>query len=316
MNIENENTLRKALADGINLFLGAGFSVLARDGKGASLPVGGQLADELRGAFSLTGTGGLMLPQLCAVLEAEQGAQLRAYFQERYTVGAYDPRYGALSNINVRKIFTTNIDDLILKIYATLDTHYVNDVTHRGATFGDRTAIDYVPLHGSVAHADGQFLFSTTDLATAFSEDPDKWHLLTGQLQALPTLFWGYSLSDPGTQEAISFFTSKGRSHREKWMCLRTADEGAARFFKALGFYIIVGDTGEMLDYLANFRRPSSVGPAMATTPTARLFPEYAIPPAGTVPVRPVSEFYLARHRHGTTSSPTPSTRLATTARS
>lgn len=293
MNIENQNTLRKALADGINLFLGAGFSVLARDVTGAELPVGGQLAAELSRAFQLSGTEGLSLPQLCTILESEQLARLREYLRRRYTVESFDRRYAALSNINVGTIFTTNIDDLIHKIYAKVDSHYINDVTSRGAAFGDRTAIDYVPLHGSVAHAEDKFTFSITDLATAFSSDPDKWHLLTGRLQSFPTLFWGYSLADAGALQAISSSASKGRPHHDKWMCMRTPDEATTRYFKALGFHIIIADTGEMLNYLATL--PGSVPTRLANIamPTGSLFPEYAVPPAGTVPVRPLQDFYL-----------------------
>jgi tetratricopeptide (TPR) repeat protein len=292
MNIENQHTLQKALAEGINLFLGAGFSVLAKDAAGTALPVGGQLTKELTQEFNLTETDGLSLPQLCTILESEREGQLREYLRQRFTVRSFDSRYGALAKMAIRTVFTTNIDDLLYKIYAEVETHYINDVTSRGAAFGERTAIDYVPLHGSVVQADDKFTFSATDLATAFSSDPDRWHLLTGSLQAFPTLFWGYSLADAGTLQAISSSASSGRPHQEKWMCLRTADAASSRYFKALGFHIIVADTRELLDYLGTLTRPMG-GTGKVAKPTATLFREYAIPPAGTVPVRPLRDFYL-----------------------
>ena len=47
VSIENENNFRSALSKGINLFLGAGFSVLAKNKDGSHLPLGEGLKDEL-----------------------------------------------------------------------------------------------------------------------------------------------------------------------------------------------------------------------------------------------------------------------------
>ena len=73
--IQNELTLRAAiLGHGINLFAGAGFSVLANDEKGRFLPVGNELKDELLAHFRMDHSKGLNLAQVCAMLEATQDA--------------------------------------------------------------------------------------------------------------------------------------------------------------------------------------------------------------------------------------------------
>ena len=46
--IENEHSLKEAFRSGVNLFVGAGFSIDAKNKKGDKLPLGKNLALELR----------------------------------------------------------------------------------------------------------------------------------------------------------------------------------------------------------------------------------------------------------------------------
>jgi len=195
MLIEHENTFKQALLEGVNLFLGAGFSTLAKDVNGRNIPLGGTLKEELLESFGKTDLRDLSLPQICAVLEAEGKDEFYSYLNKRFSVGGYSEKYHALDKIAINTIFTTNIDDLLYKIFSDSKEHYLNDVVLRGPSFRDKVAIDLVTLHGSIAHEGESLVFSTLDLATAFTTDPDKWHFLTQRIQALPTLFWGYSLA-------------------------------------------------------------------------------------------------------------------------
>lgn len=67
MEIQQQNTLEHALKNGINLFVGAGFSILAKDADNRKLPTGGQLAAELANHFS---HNEIPLPQLSTILES------------------------------------------------------------------------------------------------------------------------------------------------------------------------------------------------------------------------------------------------------
>lgn len=51
MNIENEHLFNNALSTGINLFVGAGFSILAKDEDGNRLPLGSELSKELAAMY-------------------------------------------------------------------------------------------------------------------------------------------------------------------------------------------------------------------------------------------------------------------------
>lgn len=63
-----ENLFRKALADGINIFCGAGFSVEAKDENGNTLPIGAGLLDELKAEFSSI-VSYTKLPRACTKLK-------------------------------------------------------------------------------------------------------------------------------------------------------------------------------------------------------------------------------------------------------
>ncbi len=279
--IQNENTFVKACSSGINLFLGAGFSCLARDKSHTLLPTGQALLTELVQEFSLGDAEGLSLAQVCTILESERKDQLYSFLTNRFAVGDFDARYKALECLKLKTVFTTNIDNLIFRIFEDSENCYVNDLAVRGPAFTDRSAVDFWALHGSILHTQEPLTFSSTDLAAAFSADPDKWHFLTGQMQKFPTLFSGYSLSDAGILQSLNPVTTRGRTHQDKWIVLREPSAADIRFFTALGFQTIHADTATLLEYFATKIRPT-VAIAPATRQTRDLFPEYALPTPGT----------------------------------
>lgn len=296
MKVESENLFRGALRSGINLFLGAGFSLLAKDEDGTALPLGSQLATELAREFDLTDADALNLPQICTIIERSQKDRLRSYLKRRLTVGSFNPSYRGLQRLNVKTIFTTNIDDLVFKIYANSVTHYLNDLDIRGASYNDRSAIDVMTLSGSVLDDSRPFSFSSLDLAAAFRTDPDRWHLLTSRLQETPTLFWGYNMGDAATLEALNPATVRGRRLRDRWIILPAdADPGTVQYFRALDFQLVFADTAEFLEYVDSLETLADdrlVVPKGRRT-TRDLFPTEAIPDVADVPVRPLAEFFL-----------------------
>lgn len=221
MKIENEASFLEASRQGWNLFLGAGFSVLAQNIDGKQLPVGSQLPDELREEFNVDAGRDLNLPQICTVIEATRKQPLEKYLRRRCTVTAYDPRYSDVFESSVRHIFTTNIDDLVHKIYDSSVTHYLNDVDFAGSSSGDTAAVDFVALHGSVRNPRRAFKFATLDLAGAYEKDRDRWSSFREQLRRFPTVFLGYGLADAGTLQAIASDDAGQRIVGDCWMQVR-----------------------------------------------------------------------------------------------
>ena len=75
------------------------------------------------------------LPILITIIEDTRRLELRDYLEQRYAVGRFDRRYYCLEKINVRAIFTTNIDDLLYRIYEQSDRYYLMDLDMQGAVF-------------------------------------------------------------------------------------------------------------------------------------------------------------------------------------
>src|SRR4051812_31800372 len=121
MTIELKNVLEDAFKTGINLFLGAGFSVLAKNEDGQNLPLGTELAKDLSRYFK---TASLDLPKVTQIIESRQKEQLHEYLRAVFCVDEFPQDYKNLNNISIVNIFTTNIDDLAFKIFHDSKRYY------------------------------------------------------------------------------------------------------------------------------------------------------------------------------------------------
>ena len=233
----------------------------------------------------------LTLPQVATILNASQKIEFLNYLKSRFTVGEFDPRYQVIKRLPIRAIFTTNVDNLLHEIYKNSTTAYLNDLDLRGSTFSDRNAIDLIALHGSVLNESRDLTFDATDLASAFAREPDRWHYLTQALESAPTIFCGYALTDAGTLRSLHPSSTGGRELSDKWITvLPGTDEGTLRFFRALKFQIIESEIVELLEYFEAHSKPIKV--QRPETSTQELFPEWAIPDIGSVPVRPILDYF------------------------
>ncbi len=294
MKIENEYSFKHMLIDGCNLFLGSAFSILANDDNNNPLPMGQELLSELISIFSLKNMENLSLAQVSTILMHEHKKEFQSFIKKRFTVGQYNQHYKNLEHINLKAIFTTNVDNLLYKIFISSKQYYLNDLDIKGPVFNDRKAIDVITLHGCVLDDNRPLSFNSTEVASAFHTDPDRWNSLTNKLQKYPTLFWGYGMNDSGTLEALSPISTSYRPLKDIWVTLAEDDSSTVQYFQALGCQIIIATTDEMLSYLGeiDIKSPSLVS-KVHTALTKDLFPTEALPEIGSVPVRPIIEFYL-----------------------
>lgn len=274
----------------MNLFLGAGFSVSASS-MGKFLPVGDGLKNELMDHFNRPKPSALSLPQLCQIIASTQRDALVDFFRRRFHVEDFAPEYRNLERVNLKAIFTTNIDDLVPKIFGESNKYYVNDVMLRGPVISGGNAIDYIPLHGSVTHGNGKFDFSPLEIASSFERDRDKWFGYVNRIQHTPTLYWGYRVEDAGVLQALAKETILGRNKAESWIVLRSNDAEAIEYYSSLDFQIIVADTLELLKYFGQLPVAKIAGAPKSLI--GKHFSEFQIPPLAKVPVRSISEFYL-----------------------
>ncbi|MGE4194889.1 MAG: SIR2 family protein [Pseudodesulfovibrio sp.] len=287
----NENILKQHLKEGVNLFLGSGFSTLAKDSNGASLPTSKQLCQELLTHFNQPKLGGMDLSRVCKILESSNKAELRKFLKQRFSVISFDSKYNYLKKISIAKIFTTNIDNLISRLYESDTECYINDVTIQGPNISDKNAVDYIPLHGSILR-DSKLIFNPFDIASDFNTDRDKWHFFTEALQKNPTFFIGYGMHDAGVLEALTPETVRGRELKDRWILLRDSSdfEQEELYFEAIGFKVIKGELIDLFDFLQALDQTT---PSSFKTSVTHLKFKEEIPHPDEVPVRPIKEFYL-----------------------
>lgn len=290
VNIELEHIFKEAITKGINLFSGSGFSVHAKDGNNRQLPTSDQLKKELITEFSRQDIDSLSIDKISTILKSTRLDDFNRYIKSRFLVASFDSLYDSLNKIKYNTILTTNVDNLLPKIFANNNNFYLNNVTKTGAVFAEKSAVNYIPLHGNVEDESPNFIFATTELASAFSSDRDKWHYLTNALQTSPTIFWGYRLEDAGVLEALYPQTINKRERKTAWVVLKDNDNATVEYFKALGLNIIVADTASLLNYIGSLSiLPKQTKISFATK---SLFPEFNIPGPTEVPSRPLIRFY------------------------
>ena len=288
--IENEDSFKVALRNEINFFVGAGFSVLAKDKRGRSLPTGTELVSELCKEFSEPALSSQQLPLVSQIIKSKDRIRFNEYLVERFRVTDYDERYDAVTKFSIPRIFTTNIDDLFGKIYEKPRQKYLNDLVIQGATFRDATAVEYLPLHGSVTYPDPEFTFTPIEIASAFANNPTQFQYLVSCLGKAPTVFLGYSLQDAGALQSLNSTFTNGPQDKARWIQLRESDAASESYFRSLGFQIIIGDTDAVLDFLAKASDELETTEPQTLSPSD--FGSGGIPTLQQAAVRPITDFY------------------------
>lgn len=289
MNIEGESTFKRYLQDKINLFLGAGFSIISKDNNKDDLPLGDKLAEELSRKFELEKTD---LYKISTILEMTRKVEFYQYLTERFRVVSNYEKYKVLDRLNIKKIFTTNIDDLVYKIFENNTKHYINNVTLSGPVFNDECAIDYYPLHGSIRDSNKRFVFSVNDINRTYIDENDVWQTLRQSISKEPILFLGYGFNDAGVFQALYGDSKFNNNQKPKWILLKDPQKIDIDYFKALGFFIITGTINEFLDYIDNLKFSKKINNNIKNE-AIEIPKEMCIPKHSDVPAAPLKDFYL-----------------------
>lgn len=291
MRFDNRNAFENYLKSGINLFLGAGFSVLAKNKEDQNLPVGNQLANELKQKFGLNGE--FTLPQLSTILDKTKRDDFYAYIKKRFTTGNFDERYLYINKLNIKSIYTTNIDDLIFNIFEGSDCKYLNDVTHNGRILTDPSKVNYSALHGCILFDDRKLIFDVSSLNNAYDNSPRVWDSLSQDVETTPTLFWGYSLADTGVIQSLTSRHTLKNTQKEKWIILHEKEQNTSLYYESMGFNIIISDTDNFLNYIKNVQITLTPQKKISENEEIKLMFSKNLIPKGSkgLSVRPISEF-------------------------
>jgi hypothetical protein len=290
--VENEFLLKQALADGYNLFLGAGFS-LESSGSRGSLPTGAGFEKVLRREFSaLNLPSQADLGTICTIIKVQSAQAFRDLCNETFRVTTYNPNYKNILKTKLKSVFTTNIDSLIPQIIDDSESHYLHDIFITGSSPSDERGISYFALHGSVLHTNRDLVFGNTEIASAYGDEPQMWNHFSQLLNMSPTVFWGYGMKDAPTLQALRSAGRQGRAtNAHKWIVLLPSEKENEPYYKALGFLIIYADTSDLLKWFKESFSTKNLN-VRPSDFSASNFPEYQIPNISAVPVRESSIFF------------------------
>ena len=289
--IEEKNTFEKALKSGISLFLGSGFSVLSKDKQGNNLPCGNGLLENLKENFPKIAAFN-DLSKVSTILEKSmERDKFREYLTNRFTVSEYDRLYENITKLNIKNIFSTNIDDLIFKVWENDNQSqcYIHNTLNLGES-NDKLAINYFPVHGCVLNPDKEYIFSNIKIASAYSSQDGSWESLKLTVSSAPILFWGWSFNDSDIIEAI--YSSRGKmvdDNTRKWIVLHNPKEFEKEFYKSLNFSIIIADTEQLLKYFEKliFEKDTKI------INKIKIPEQYQIPSAISEASFPVENFFM-----------------------
>jgi hypothetical protein len=288
MKIEELGLFEDDLSSPINLFLGSGFSTLARNKKDQKLVTGGDLKKEILIEFKRNELESLDLQSVYTIIENEDKGRLDDFLTQRFDVGKFDPAYLNLRSLNIRYIYTTNIDNLAYKLFAPVPgeaSAVFQDVMMYGQARDYATTIQYVPLHGSIMHNPKRYVFASGQISSAFAADQETWFVFQRELQRRPTLFLGYGMQDAGVLQALH---NARLEKSNRWVLLRHANEEAKSLYRALGFHIVEGDISDLLAHLES--RAASTGASHSPVKVGAIG---RTPGPHEVAQRPVREFFL-----------------------
>lgn len=288
MRIDYKETLIQAMKKGLNLFVGAGFSVYAKDADGVNLPLGNKLVEELH---KHVGPGLNDLPRYCSVMERKNRTALYSYLTRRFHVDSFDDTYLNLNLLNIKGVYTTNIDDLIPQIIGKNPLRYINEQSVNGDCANEQ-GINYLPLHGYIKYPENGYVFSVEKIASIYNQVPRIWSYLSAALEKYPTLFIGYGLNDASVIESIMSQQTFTNAQKAMWIVLFNPSQDDIDYFEGIGFNIIIADTKEFLDEIPKFDYWSK-GKSKHDNTIEKVFPSNLIPKDGRgLTQRPIEEFY------------------------
>lgn len=240
---------------GMNLYLGAGFSVYAYNAEEKSLPLGKEINEQLIDIFSLDKSRNFTLSNTCKKIKRENEDALTRLLKEKYTVKEYDPRYRYITDLPIKNIISLNIDNLIECIYDE-NTSRISLIDSKiYGTLEQTNAVNLYKIHGSVTYPIQEKLsFTEKELTDLFLREKKLFETVSYKLSVAPTVFWGISLLDNNTIDIIINSEAFSKSKTPKWIVVYPTDDNKEYIedFEEQGFNIIEADTMELIEYLHN----------------------------------------------------------------
>lgn len=256
MRFDNEALFVSLVSNyGMNLYLGAGFSVYADNEAGEKLPLGNEINKHLIDVFGLKTNREYTLSKSCQKIKKDNKDALERLLKETYRVKSFDKMYTGLCRLPIKNIITLNIDNLVERIYEDESSTKIIADNNITGPLEKNNVVNLYKLHGSVTYPMGSDMsFTDKELTDLFVREPGLFNTVSLKLSSAPTLFWGTSFGDNDSLELICHSEIYSKSATPKWIVVYPLDnvEDTIEDLEDLGFNIVVADTKELIEYLCS----------------------------------------------------------------
>ena len=256
MRFDNEALFVSLVSNyGMNLYLGAGFSVYADNEAGEKLPLGNEINKHLIDVFGLKTNREYTLSKSCQKIKNDNKDALERLLKETYRVKSFDKMYTGLCRLPIKNIITLNIDNLVERIYEDESSTKIIADNNITGPLEKNNVVNLYKLHGSVTYPMGSDMsFTDKELTDLFVREPGLFNTVSLKLSSAPTLFWGTSFGDNDSLELICHSEIYSKSATPKWIVVYPLDnvEDTIEDLEDLGFNIVVADTKELMEYLCS----------------------------------------------------------------
>lgn len=261
---DEEYLLRHASRANIILFVGAGFSSLATNQIGKPVPTGLELAKAIWKFLKYQGEyGDDSLADLYEALlsSGQSHARIRNFLEEQLTCKTVPEVYDAIVNLFWYRIYTTNVDDLLTKVYQRAVTklevlaYPKDDVEERDQSLA---SIQGIFLNGRLPCSPSDLTFSPRQYASASIRPQPLYQQFVRDFATHPAVFVGTRLNEPLFWQALE--ARQGRSldtseYRPKSFLVAPSISPAKRSSLArLNVIPIEGSTDEFLAWLSGLK--------------------------------------------------------------
>jgi hypothetical protein len=195
--------LKKRLEKGeVSLFLGAGFSRAAQNSLGSPTPLAKELSEILAEAAGLPYQGETLRVVADTAISALGTNESSKLIKRHFTIAKHPEGLSAMTDFVWRRIFTTNVDDLIEKVYQTSPFRQQNvelktTDSHVDALDPTLQSLQVVHLHGHVHRDSRLMVFTDADYARIAAKRTDWYAEVADNIQFSPFCFVGTSLDEP-----------------------------------------------------------------------------------------------------------------------
>lgn len=197
--------LKRALSrNEVVLFLGAGFSRSAQNRMNQSMPLSADVGRELWKLLEYEGAyDGTSLPDMyeAALQAGVPFGRLESFLEANFLTREIPGQYDVLCRPFWYRIYTTNIDDLLTRVYKRAAGPKLQIVAYPRDEVKERDqsleTIQAVFLHGTLPARPDEITFSTRQYARRAIETSPLYQQFVGDYSTYPTVFIGTELNEP-----------------------------------------------------------------------------------------------------------------------